>query len=400
MKVSRTLIFVGSLLLVLSIVLTYKWIAYNRAYHKAHTEPKNTTKKALALEKKPIERQVKNKKQVQNAFPKKAAKSVANQPKFKTNKITRKTPVIPLLDVLKARKQPSRGQSIFFHETTNFRRIEKSAVVQLTARSACAIESAALHNPGLTVFVLFAGATHRPLSGDPLIKALHKYNNIRLRHLNLWRYAAGTPIAKWLKSGKLFKSKFLFPHVSDLLRYVTLYKYGGLYLDLDVVVQQNLEKMPPNFTGAESNTSLACGVMKMSSGGLGHKIATMCLKDLEANYNGDKWGTNGPGVITRVAKKQCKTENVKAMINNPKRCNGFRVYDPSAFYAIPWLQWKDFFQPNRLNVTMRRVSKSPVVHVWNKFSKAWKLKTKGSCAYTELAKTHCPRSFAAAGPFF
>uniref|UniRef100_B3P6E5 GG11427 n=2 Tax=Drosophila erecta TaxID=7220 RepID=B3P6E5_DROER len=325
---------------------------------------------------------------------------MASQPKFKTNKITKKIPVIPLLDVLKAKNQPNRGQNIFFHETTNFMRIERSALVQLTARAACAIESAALHNPGLTVFVLFAGATHRKLGGDPLIKALHKYKNIRLRHLNLWRYAAGTPIAKWLSTGKLFKSKFLFPHVSDLLRYVTLYKYGGLYLDLDVVVQQNLVKMPPNFTGAESNTSVACGVMKMSAGGVGHKIATMCLRDLEANYNGDKWGTNGPGVITRVVKKQCKTENVRAMINNPKRCNGFRVYDPSAFYAIPWLQWKDFFQPNKLNVTLRRVSKSPVVHVWNKLSKGWKLNTKASCAYTKLAKTHCPRSFAAAGGFF
>jgi len=38
MKVSRTLIVVGSLLLILSIVLTYKWIAYNHAYPKAQTD--------------------------------------------------------------------------------------------------------------------------------------------------------------------------------------------------------------------------------------------------------------------------------------------------------------------------------------------------------------------------
>ncbi|XP_033165006.1 lactosylceramide 4-alpha-galactosyltransferase [Drosophila mauritiana] len=399
MKVSRTLIVVGSLLLIISIVLTYKWITYNHAYPKEQTELTNSTKKANTLPKNPIDGKAKNKNHV-HSLAKNAAKSVANQPKFKSDKLFKRIPVIPLLDVLNAKKQPSRGQSIFFHETSNFRRIEKNAVVQLTAREACAIESAALHNPGLTVFVLFAGATHRPLSGDPLIRALHNYKNIRLRHLNLWRYAAGTPIAKWLKSGKLFKSKFLFPHVSDLLRYVTLYKYGGLYLDLDVVVQQNLEKMPPNFTGAESNISLACGVMKMSPGGLGHKIATMCLRDLEANYNANKWGTNGPGVITRVAKKQCNTDNIKSVINNPKRCNGFKIFDANAFYAISWRQWKDFFEPNRLNVTMKRISKSPVIHVWNKFSKGWKLKTKANCAYTKLAKTHCPRSFAAAGEYF
>lgn len=149
MKVSRTLIVVGSLLLILSIVLTYKWIAYNHAYPKAQTELTNSTKKANLIDSK-----AKNKKHVQNSLAKKAAKSVANQSKFKLDKVSKKIPVIPLLDVLKAKKQPSRGQNIFFHETTNFKRIEKSSVVQLTAREACAIESAALHNPGLTVFVL------------------------------------------------------------------------------------------------------------------------------------------------------------------------------------------------------------------------------------------------------
>jgi len=77
MKVSRTLIVVGSLLLILSIVLTYKWIAYNHAYPKAQTELTNSTKKANLIDSK-----AKNKKHVQNSLAKKAAKSVANQSKF------------------------------------------------------------------------------------------------------------------------------------------------------------------------------------------------------------------------------------------------------------------------------------------------------------------------------
>ncbi|XP_016969662.2 lactosylceramide 4-alpha-galactosyltransferase [Drosophila rhopaloa] len=403
MKVSRTLAVVGSLVFILSIILTYNWMTNRRPFSaiaKKHINTKIQTKKAHPLPKKHILSKAKKlKKSVKHPKLKKRSKPVAHQPKLKPKKQNR-VPAIPLLDIFKAKNQPRRGQTIFFHETTNFQKDEKVRLIQLTAREACAIESAALHNPRLTVFVLFAGATHRKSSNDSLVKALSKYKNIRLRHLNVWSYAAGTPIEKWLKNGKLFKSKFLFPHVSDLLRYVTLYKYGGLYLDLDVVVQRSLEKMPPNFTGAESNKNLACGVMKMSSTGLGHKIATLCLLDLQANYDANKWGSNGPGVITRVAKSLCNTDSIQAMINNPKRCKGFKVYDAKAFYSIPWLQWKDFFQPIRLNVTMKRISNSSVVHFWNKFSRGWKLKTKDICVYTKLAKTHCPKSFAAAGTFF
>ncbi|KAH8363587.1 hypothetical protein KR084_011796 [Drosophila pseudotakahashii] len=407
MQVSRSLTVVGSLALILSIIFIYKWMSSQSLgpkrvslVTKKVTELKNSTKKANQVTKKPIHKKTnKPKKPVNKPIPKKKTKMMGNQPKFRVKKQVR-IAAIPLLDVLKAKNQPSSGRSIFFHETTNFQRDEKIRLIHLTPREACAIESAALHNPRLTVFVLFAGATHRLSKGDLLIKALSQYKNIRLRHLNVWRYAAGSPIEKWLKNGKLFKSKYLFPHVSDLLRYVTLYKYGGFYLDLDVVVLKSLEKMPPNFTGAESNKSLACGVMKMSSNGLGHKMASQCLRDLQANYDANKWGNSGPGVITRVAKKQCSTDSVRSMISNPKRCKGFKVYDPKAFYAIPWLQWKDFFQPNRINVTMKRISKSPVIHVWNKFSRGWKLKTKDQCAYTKLAKLHCPKAFAAAGKFF
>ncbi|XP_017129134.1 lactosylceramide 4-alpha-galactosyltransferase [Drosophila elegans] len=403
MKVARTLTVLGSLVIILGLILTYNWMTNRRpirAIAKEHINPNHKPKKALPLPKKPIQKKAnKPKKTVKHQKVKKQHKPLTHKPKFKTKKGA-KVPAIPLLDILKAKNQPRRGKSIFFHETTNFRRDEKVRLVQLTAREACAIESAALYNPRFTVFVLFAGATHRLSSGDPLIKALSRYKNIRLRHLNVGRFVAGTPIEKWLKNGKLFKSKYLFSHVSDLLRYVTLYKYGGLYLDLDVVVQRSLEDMPPNFTGAESNKSLACGVMKMSSTGLGHKIASLCLRDLQANYDANKWGSNGPGVITRVAKKLCNTDTVTTMINNPKRCKGFKVFNPKAFYTIPWLQWKDFFQPNRLNVTMKRISKSPVIHVWNKFSRGWKLKTKDNCAYTKLAKTHCPKSFGAAGTYF
>ncbi|KAH8294639.1 hypothetical protein KR018_000710 [Drosophila ironensis] len=398
MKGPRKLVVWGSLLLICAIIITCNWIKLRApsskmpaSSHKSHThlvaKPHHITTKRKYTVARKLKPRWQSKKKPKGSF------------RWGKTKRPAKPTYLPLLDVLKAKNQPVPGKSIFFHETTGFRRNEKTLPLKLTAREACAIESAALHNQGLTVFVLFSGATHRFIHGDPLIKALNAYKNIRLRHLHLWRFAAGTPIEKWLKTGKIFKSKHLYPHVSDLLRYLTLYRFGGIYLDLDVVVLRSLEKMPPNFTGAETNKSLACGVMKMDNNGVGHRIAASCLQDLQTNYNANDWGSNGPGVITRIAKKHCNTTSIQSMIHKPSRCKGFKVFDQQAFYAVPWRQWKDFFESKKLNKTMKATAKSYVIHIWNKFSKYQKLKTRENNAYVRYAKINCPRTFAATGEY-
>lgn len=78
-----------------------------------------------------------------------------------------------------------------------------------------------------------------------------------------------------------------------------MWKYGGIYLDLDVIVIKSLEDLPPNFTGSESETNVAAGVMGFAPNGIGHHLARTCLYDLKDNFDGHDWGSNGPGVITR-----------------------------------------------------------------------------------------------------
>ncbi|EDW29195.1 GL19577 [Drosophila persimilis] len=315
---------------------------------------------------------------------------------------------IRLEDVLQAEPRPTPGRSIFFHETSCHQAENKKyKLLELTARQACAIESAALHNPNFQVFVLFAGPTYRPSpkgrnnsNQQPLVDAILSYSNVHLRNLNLWRYAAGTPIEEWLKDGSLFRSRYLFSHISDFLRYLTLYRYGGLYLDMDVVVLQKMEDVPPNYTGAESNTHLAAGVMSLAATGFGHEIAESCLRDFQHNFAGKDWGNNGPGVITRVAQQICGTKDITLMQEDSKRCLGFKVYGRGAFYAVPWKQWRDFFEPEKLEETMGRTKDSYVVHVWNKHSNQLPIKVGSNNAYAKYAEQNCPRAYRAAGEYF
>ncbi|XP_032583487.1 uncharacterized protein LOC6613189 isoform X2 [Drosophila sechellia] len=98
-------------------------------------------------------------------------------------------------DVLQADPKPSPGNSIFFHETScRLSENRQLETLKVTARQACAIESAAMHNPNFQVFVLFAGPTYRISNNNshpqPLVEAILSYSNVHLRRLNLESYAS------------------------------------------------------------------------------------------------------------------------------------------------------------------------------------------------------------------
>jgi len=132
---------------------------------------------------------------------------------------------IPLEDVLLANDKPVSGKTIFFLETSCPCSDPEFNLVTLNSRQACAIESAALHNPNLQVVVLFACQTFRHQS-DPIIDAIISYKNVKLRHVNLWRFAEGSPVEDWVKKDELFRSRFeeffnysiyIYPSLSYLL---------------------------------------------------------------------------------------------------------------------------------------------------------------------------------------
>ncbi|XP_018322930.1 lactosylceramide 4-alpha-galactosyltransferase-like [Agrilus planipennis] len=195
---------------------------------------------------------------------------------------------------------PREGKTIFFHETSCKSHTEGKTI--LSSRQACAVESAAKSNPHFDVFVLFTSPgvfINNNTQSDRSIKALLTYPNIKFLHVNYNNYTEGTPVGNLYKSGKIETSYYAISHASDVLRYLTLWKYGGIYLDLDVIVMRSLEGLHSNYAGAESDDNVAAGVMNFASDGLGHFLAEECLLDLSEHFTGYDWGYNGPGVITR-----------------------------------------------------------------------------------------------------
>lgn len=152
---------------------------------------------------------------------------------------------------------------------------------------------------------------------DRMLNLLSSYPNIKILHFNVRRYIQGSPVENLWTTGKIKESIYPTAHTSDILRLevkillvdtlknvvflrlLTLWKFGGIYLDLDVIVLKNLQDLPLNFGGAQSADLVANGVMGFSRFGKGHNYTTECLEDLSKNFDGKQWGSNGPQLITR-----------------------------------------------------------------------------------------------------
>lgn len=102
---------------------------------------------------------------------------------------------------------------------------------------------------------------------------LQAYNRIYFRNVNLWRYSYDTPISDWLKTNKLFESEYLFEHMSDIVRAITLYKYGGYHMDLDVVVQKNIDDLGEDFIGDDHATVINGAVLHFNNYGIGREMS-------------------------------------------------------------------------------------------------------------------------------
>ncbi|ENN76908.1 lactosylceramide 4-alpha-galactosyltransferase isoform X2 [Dendroctonus ponderosae] len=295
---------------------------------------------------------------------------------------------------------PKEGRSIFFHETScnSFR----NGKITITARQACAVESAARMNPDYDVYLLYASpGTYKmeDTESDRFLMELLKYRNVRIYHIDMDRYFMNTPVESLWKQQQMKQSRFAQSHTSDVLRFLTLWKYGGIYLDLDVIVTKSLDDLGTDFTGFESKTSVAAGILSFNYTGDGHDFANSCLEDLKNNFKGHDWGWNGPGTVTRLIKRLCEENNIPKLVN--KTCKGFKIYPPNRFYSIPWWNWKYFFQEEFLDFVKKQTADSYLIHVWNKFSTDTNISLHyENVPYLNFAKLYCPAVVAQCDRYF
>jgi len=182
-----------------------------------------------------------------------------------------------------------------------------------------------------------------------------------------------TPAQAWLdrlKEGKVDPGTIpITQNLSNLLRLVILYKYGGIYLDLDVIILKDISSLR-NSIGTQSVNATTKAWRTLNNAVLifdkGHPLLLKFIEEFASHFNGNLWGNNGPLLVSRVARR---------VANDPRF--EFSILSPMAFYPVDWLRIHRLFTEPKSKAQIKRAwdklhqltKESYGLHLWNKFSR-------------------------------
>jgi mannosyltransferase OCH1-like enzyme len=105
-----------------------------------------------------------------------------------------------------------------------------------------------------------------------LVDGLLSYSNIHLRYLYPKEFSKGTKLENFFEREAMNASLFPVGHAADIVRVLILNKYGGQYLDLDIISLMPITAINRvNYACAESENMVANGVMNLDTDELGGK---------------------------------------------------------------------------------------------------------------------------------
>jgi lactosylceramide 4-alpha-galactosyltransferase len=208
---------------------------------------------------------------------------------------------------------------------------------------------------------------------------------------NLLSLFKGTLAESWfheLRKGKKDPGEIpLFQNLSNLIRLVVLYKYGGVYIDIDFILLKPLIGLR-NCIGAQSMdygtkqwTRLNNAVLIFDKN---HPLLLRFINEFALTFDGNKWGHNGPYLVSRVVERLEKKHGLK-----------FSILPPLAFYPADWNKISGLFKKPKarseekwVEAKLRQLSgKTYGVHLWNKQSSG--LVIEEGSVIARLVSNHC-----------
>ncbi|XP_078251980.1 alpha-1,4-N-acetylglucosaminyltransferase-like [Rhinoraja longicauda] len=271
--------------------------------------------------------------------------------------------------------------------------VETSDNVELKPLVACSVESTARQNPDKPIYFFMKGFSGK-LSQYPepkyrLIPLLSSVKNVVLLPLNAAELFEDTPLKSWYQKVNPKKEKYWLHVFGDACKLALLWKYGGIYLDTDII---SMKSMPfGNFTCPQHAGSISMGAMGFNP--RHHPFLWNCMIDYVAKYIGFLWGRQGPQLITRVLKRWCQMDNIRVFIG--KECNGISLWIIDRFYPISYPAWQKYFVHWKKKDVERKFSATYGAHVWNYMNSRKKKKViAGSGSLIEhFFQLYCPTTY-------
>lgn len=176
-------------------------------------------------------------------------------------------------------------------------------------------------------------------------------------------------------------------NLSNLLRLCLLYKFGGVYIDTDVIVLKSFSKLK-NSIGAQTIDLDSKNWSRLNNAVMVfdkmHPLVYKFIEEFALTFNGNKWGHNGPYLVSRV---------VSRLQDRPGY--NFTILPPMAFYPVNWNRVRNLFRGAKnetdakwLRGKLRQIrSQSYAVHLWNKQSR--KLQVEKGSIVGKILSNHC-----------
>ncbi|CAH8361813.1 unnamed protein product [Eruca vesicaria subsp. sativa] len=257
-------------------------------------------------------------------------------------------------------------------------------------REMLAVDTLFTTNPGACLVIL-SNSLDSPKGYTLLNPFLDLGFNIVAVTLDIPFLVKNTPAEAWLinlKSGDMDPGSIpLFMNLSDLTRLAVLYKYGGVYLDTDIISLNDMTGLR-NAIGVQSLdpetkkwTTLNNAVMVFDPY---HPIMREFLHEYATTFDGNRWGYNSPYMVTRV---------IKRLGHKPEY--NLTIHPPDAFYPVNWVDIRRLLKKPRtrgeaewVEKTVQGMSKeSYMVHLWNKITR--KIKIEEGSVLHKLISAHC-----------
>ncbi|KAM3198893.1 putative protein isoform X1 [Capsicum annuum] len=158
-------------------------------------------------------------------------------------------------------------------------------------------------------------------------------------------------------------------NLSNLLRLGLLYKFGGIYLDTDVIVLKSFGKLR-NVIGAQTIDVETRNWSRLNNAVMifdkRHPLLYKFIEEFALTFDGNKWGHNGPYLVSRVVSRVGGRDGYN-----------FTVLPPMAFYPVDWNRIGSLFLGPKnethskwLPLKLKQIqSESLAVHLWNKQSR-------------------------------
>ena len=216
-----------------------------------------------------------------------------------------------LVSILTSRKKPS-----------EYRRNTKSYDILWSEKNLRSLESIFYFHPNAIVNIHSNSLATEDF--EAFIELGYQISVVPIDLDKVSRSTALEGITKQARFEKWETGPYWYSHVSDMLRLLILFRYGGVYLDTDVVITRSFHDLEDSL-GYQDEKELNGAVMIFRKPR--NRYLKWCIEEFNRAYDSTVWDLNGPKLLSRVYRRFVKTKGWSAVV---------KALPPSTFQLIPW----------------------------------------------------------------